>query len=142
MANAVFIIPRASVLVEAIKIIEQIFEEIEKDTQKGGQTFQDIQGDVYEMLLSEIATAGKNGQFRTPRHIIKLICDLVAPQLEHHIGDPACGTAGFLLGAYQYIITQLAGKKTKFITDEDGFVRCSDSSFLKQKEKKSHREKS
>ncbi len=111
MKNAVFIIPKPSLLVEAIGIIEDIFLEIEKDTKEGGQTFQDIQGDVYEMLLGEIASAGKNGQFRTPRHIIKLMCELVAPQLGHKIADPACGTGGFLLGAYQYMVTQLDKKK-------------------------------
>jgi len=136
MANAVFIIPRPSVLVEAINIIEQIFEEIEKDSEKGGQYFQDIQGDVYEMLLSEIATAGKNGQFRTPRHIIKLICELVDPQFGQRIGDPACGTGGFLLGAYQYIITQMDKDKDKKKPDEDGFVRSSVSGLLTQKVKK------
>ena len=107
MANAVFIMPKASLLVEAINVIEQLFTEIEKDANEGGQAFQDIQGDVYEMLLSEIATAGKNGQFRTPRHIIKLMAELVAPQLGQRIADPACGTGGFLLGAYQYILTDL-----------------------------------
>src|SRR3972149_7982986 len=105
MKNAVFIIPKPSLLVEAMSTIEEIFAEIEKDASKGGQAFQDIQGDVYEMLLSEIATAGKNGQFRTPRHIIKLIAELVAPQLGHSIADPACGTGGFLLGAYPYMVT-------------------------------------
>ena len=69
-----------------------------------------IQGDVYEFLLSEIASAGKNGQFRTPRHIIKLMAELVQPQLGNRIADPACGTGGFLLGAYQYIVTQLGIK--------------------------------
>jgi type I restriction enzyme M protein len=136
MANAVCIIPRASVLVESIGIIEQIFEEIEKDSDKGGQTFQDIQGDVYEMLLSEIATAGKNGQFRTPRHIIKLICELADPQLGQRIGDPACGTGGFLLGAYQYIVTQMGKDKNKKKPDEDGFVRSGVSGLLTQKVKK------
>ena len=58
------------------------------------QAFQDIQGDVYEYLLSEIATASKNGQFRTPRHIIKLMAELVQPQLGQRIADPACGTDG------------------------------------------------
>ena len=108
MKNAVFIIPKPSLLVEAVKTIDEIFEIMEKDSQEKGQAFQDIQGDVYEMLLSEIATAGKNGQFRTPRHIIKLMAELVQPQLGHQIADPACGTGGFLLGAYQYIVTQLA----------------------------------
>jgi type I restriction enzyme M protein len=110
MKNAVFIIPKPALLVEAVKTIDDIFEVMEKDSKEKGQAFQDIQGDVYEMLLSEIATAGKNGQFRTPRHIIKLMADLVQPQLGHKIADPACGSGGFLLGAYQYIVTELAKK--------------------------------
>ena len=137
MANAVFIMPKASLLVEAINIIEQLFTEIEKDASDGGQAFQDIQGDVYEMLLSEIATAGKNGQFRTPRHIIKLMAELVAPQLGQRIADPACGTGGFLLGAYQYILTDLVRQKdnTKLIKDEDGFERATMSAVLTEKVK-------
>lgn len=137
MANAVFIMPKASLLVEAINIIEQLFTEIERDATEGGHAFQDIQGDVYEMLLSEIATAGKNGQFRTPRHIIKLMAELVAPQLGQRIADPACGTGGFLLGAYQYILTDLVRKKdpAKLQKDEDGFERAAISAVLTQKVK-------
>lgn len=138
MANAVFIMPKPSLLVEAINIIEQIFAEIEKDASEGGQAFQDIQGDVYEMLLSEIASAGKNGQFRTPRHIIKLMAEMVAPQLGQRIADPACGTGGFLLGSYQYILTDLVRKKNpkKLVKDEDGFERGTLSSVLTEKVKK------
>ena len=134
MANAVFIMPKASLLVSAINIVEEIFKEIEKDATQGGQAFQDIQGDVYEMLLSEIATSGKNGQFRTPRHIIKLMAELVAPQLGQRIADPACGTGGFLLGAYQYILTGLVRTKdpTKLSKDEDGFERAAISAVLTQ----------
>ncbi len=137
MANAVFIMPKASLLVSAINIVEDIFKEIEKDATEGGHAFQDIQGDVYEMLLSEIATAGKNGQFRTPRHIIKLMAELVAPQLGQRIADPACGTGGFLLGAYQYILTDLVRKKdpAKLSKDEDGFERAAISAVLTQKVK-------
>ncbi|KAF5065414.1 N-6 DNA Methylase [anaerobic digester metagenome] len=130
MKNAVFIIPKPALLVEAMSTIEEIFEEIEKDANNGGQAFQDIQGDVYEMLLSEIATAGKNGQFRTPRHIIKLIAELVEPQLGNRIADPACGTGGFLLGAYQYLVTQLDKNKKNLTPDEDGFIRNSVSGLL------------
>src|SRR5690606_9363983 len=132
----------ASLLVSAINIVEEIFKEIEKDATEGGQSFQDIQGDVYEMLLSEIATAGKNGQFRTPRHIIKLMAELVAPQLGQRIADPACGTGGFLLGAYQYILTDLVrknastslstGDPAKLQQDEDGFERAAISAVLTQ----------
>jgi type I restriction enzyme M protein len=135
MKNAVFIIPKPALLVEAVKTIDEIFEVMEIDSKEKGQAFQDIQGDVYEMLLSEIATAGKNGQFRTPRHIIKLMADLVQPQLGHKIADPACGSGGFLLGAYQYIVTQLAIKAgTKDLKpDEDGFVRTSVAAALTEK---------
>src|SRR5690606_27166156 len=124
MKNAVFIIPKPALLVEAVKTIDDIFEVMERDSREKGQAFQDIQGDVYEFLLSEIATAGKNGQFRTPRHIIKLMAELVQPKLGHKIADPACGSGGFLLGAYQYIVTQLAvaeakNNKTEFTITED-----------------------
>ncbi len=135
MKNAVFIIPKPALLVEAVKTIDEIFDIMETDSKEKGQAFQDIQGDVYEMLLSEIATAGKNGQFRTPRHIIKLMSDLVQPQLGHRIADPACGSGGFLLGAYQYIVTQLALKAgaKSLKQDEDGFVRTSVSAGLTEK---------
>jgi type I restriction enzyme M protein len=135
MSNAVFIMPKPSLLVEAIKLIDQIFLEVEKDANHGGQSFQDIQGDVYEMLLSEIASAGKNGQFRTPRHIIKLMADLVQPQIGQRTADPACGTGGFLLGAYQYMLTQLVLKENgdNVWHDEDGFVRATISSILNDK---------
>lgn len=135
MKNAVFIIPKPALLVEAVKTIDDLFEVMERDSRENGQAFQDIQGDVYEMLLSEIATAGKNGQFRTPRHIIKLIADLVQPQLGHKIVDPACGSGGFMLGAYQYIVTQLAIKEgtQDLIPDEDGFVRTSVAAALTEK---------
>lgn len=139
MANAVFIIPSANLLQGAIQIIEDIFIEIERDARESGHMHQDIQGDVYEMLLNEISSAGKNGQFRTPRHIIKLIGELVNPQLGHRICDPACGTAGFLLDAYHYIVTQLAKQKAKqgqtFAPDEDGFIRTSVSGQLTQNTK-------
>lgn len=139
MKNAVFIIPKPALLVEAVKTIDEIFTIIEQDAQENGQAFQDIQGDVYEFLLSEIASAGKNGQFRTPRHIIKLMAELVQPQLGHKIADPACGTGGFLLGAHQYIVTQLALKRLKkkerdtIKADEDGFIRTSVAAGLTEK---------
>lgn len=137
MANAVFIIEKPTLLSEAINKIEEIFIEIGKDASEGGHTFQDIQGDVYEMLLSEIAGAGKNGQFRTPRHIIKLMTELVKPQLGQRIADPACGTAGFLLGAYQYILTDLVREKDKkkLEKDEDGFEIGAFSAVLDEPKK-------
>lgn len=121
MKDAVFIIPKPSLLVEAVNIIDDIYENIEND-QKDGQTFQDTQGDIYEYLLSEIASAGKNGQFRTPRHIIQMICALVNPKLGDEICDPACGTGGFLLGAYQHIMTQYTSQENRFV-DDNGIER-------------------
>lgn len=121
MGNAVFIISKPSLLVEAVGIIDEIFEEIAKQD-SAGQGFQDTQGDLYEYLLSEITSAGKLGQFRTPRHIIQLICELVDPKLGDTICDPACGTGGFLLGAYQHIITAHTSKENKK-TDENGLTR-------------------
>ena len=121
MADAVFIIPKPSLLVEAVSIIDALYAEIEKQTQ-AGQTFHDTQGDMYEFLLSEISTSGKNGQFRTPRHIIKLMSELVSPKMGETIADPACGTGGFLLGAYQYILTAHTSKE-HITEDEDGFER-------------------
>jgi type I restriction enzyme M protein len=136
MANAVFTIPKPSLLAQAIDIIEKIFDEIEIDAVKGGHTFQDIQGDVYEMLLNEIARAGKNGQFRTPRHIINLMAELVQPKLGQRIADPACGTSGFILGAYQYILTDLARQRgTKITQDEDGFEHGSTAAIITEEEK-------
>jgi len=134
MANAVFIIPKPSLLKEAVDTIDAIYLEMEKDANEKGQDFQDIQGDVYEMLLGEIASAGKNGQFRTPRHIIKLMNDLVQPQLGQRIADPACGTAGFLLGAYQYILTDLVKNENSeaIAPDEDGFLRATVSATLNE----------
>jgi len=121
MGNAVFIISKPSLLVEAVSIIDEIFEEIARQESEG-QGFQDTQGDLYEYLLSEITSAGKLGQFRTPRHIIQLICELVDPKLGDTICDPACGTGGFLLGAYQHIITAHTGKEYRQ-TDENGLTR-------------------
>jgi type I restriction enzyme M protein len=121
MANAVFIITKPSLLVESVSIIDEIFDEVEKE-QLDGQGFQDTQGDIYEYLLSEITSAGKLGQFRTPRHIIQLMCELVDPKLGDTICDPACGTGGFLLGSYQHILTAHTSKEHRK-TDENGLVR-------------------
>lgn len=73
----------------------------------------DVKGDLYEYLLSKIAISGTNGQFRTPRHIIKMMVDLIKPQTGQYILDPACGTAGFLIEAYLYIMKQNTSKDLK-----------------------------
>jgi len=95
MQDAVFIIPKASLLQEAVSIID--------DMHISEQNI-DVQGDLYEYLLGQLATAGKNGQFRTPRHIIRLMVKLVDPKAGERICDPAAGTAGFLVNAYEHIL--------------------------------------
>jgi type I restriction enzyme M protein len=94
MRDATFMIPKASLLQEAVSIIDEI--EIGERP--------DIQGDIYEHVLGELKTAGKNGQFRTPRHIIRMMVELVDPDIGQKICDPACGTGGFLIAAYQHIL--------------------------------------
>ena len=66
----------------------------------------DFKGDMYEYLLSQLSASGTNGQFRTPRHIIDMIVALVNPQANQRICDPACGTAGFLISAFNHILRQ------------------------------------
>ena len=103
MKDAVFMIPKGSLMVELVNTIDRIYELIEKE-QQGGQSFNDIQGDIYEEFLSDIATAGKNGQFRTPRHIIQMMTAMLDPKLGESVCDPAGGTAGFLLAAYRQVL--------------------------------------
>jgi type I restriction enzyme M protein len=117
MANAAFLIPSGRMLTEATKTIDEIYTELELENR-----FIDAQGDFYEYLLDELRSSGKNGQFRTPPHIIELIVELVEPQLGHKIADPASGTAGFLLGAYKYLITQFTSDAYKSL-DDNGFIR-------------------
>jgi type I restriction enzyme M protein len=120
MENAVFLIPKASLLDEATRSIDDIYKEIEREEREEGQKFQDNLGDLYEYLLNEISKSGKNGQFRTPRHIIQMICGLLNPQWTDSICDPSCGTGGFLLGAYLHILSQNTSDKRLKIND-DGF---------------------
>jgi type I restriction enzyme M protein len=110
MKDSSFIIPTPSLLIEAVNIIDSMhIKEQNRDTK----------GDLYEYLLSELKTAGKNGQFRTPRHIIKMMVELVDPKYGDTICDPACGTAGFLARAYEHIIRSKTSKEFIQI-DEEG----------------------
>src|SRR5262245_43338675 len=92
MKDARFTIPTPALLAKVVDMIEQVPME-DRDTK----------GDLYEYMLGKIATAGQNGQFRTPRHIIQLMVELTAPQTRDVICDPACGTAGFLVSAGEYL---------------------------------------
>lgn len=95
MKGANFGIPTSSLLIEAVNIINDMHIKEQN---------QDTQGDIYEYLLGQLSTAGKSGQFRTPRHIINMMVDLADPKLDDTILDPACGTAGFLVNAYKHIL--------------------------------------
>lgn len=97
MKGATFMIPTARLLDQVIQMIDKIKMD-DRDTK----------GDLYEYLLSKIATAGTNGQFRTPRHIIKMMVDMVQPGKEELICDPSCGSAGFLVAAGEYMHEQHA----------------------------------
>jgi len=102
MKDASFTIPTASLLKEAIKIINDMhIKEQNRDTQ----------GDMYEYLLSQLQTAGRNGQFRTPRHIIRMMTEILDPKYGDKICDPACGTAGFLVAAYEHILKNNTSKE-------------------------------
>tara|TARA_R110000868_G_scaffold411560_1_gene705298 strand:+ start:5711 stop:7192 length:1482 start_codon:yes stop_codon:yes gene_type:complete len=93
MEEAIFMFPKPTILSRVVDLIDGLPME-DRDTK----------GDIYEYMLSKLNTAGKNGQFRTPRHIIKMMVDLTQPQPKETIADPACGTAGFLVAAGQYVL--------------------------------------
>jgi type I restriction enzyme M protein len=92
MKDARFTIPTPQLLAKVVDLIAKVPME-DRDTK----------GDLYEYMLGKIATAGQNGQFRTPRHIIRLMVEMTAPQPNNIICDPACGTAGFLVAAGEFL---------------------------------------
>ena len=108
MKDAVFMIPKPSLLQESVRLIEGI-----------NMDDADTKGDLYEYLLSKLATSGVNGQFRTPRHIIRMMVELMDPTSEDKICDPACGTAGFLINSLEYILEKYTKPESVF-TDEEG----------------------
>jgi len=108
MKDATCLIPKASLLNSAV---------IQIGLLPLGNS--DIKGDLYEYMLSKLSTAGINGQFRTPRHIIKLMVELLDPKPTEVVGDPACGTAGFLVGTMEYLRRQYSSPEL-VETFEDG----------------------
>lgn len=92
MKDARFTIPTAALLAKVVDMVDKVPME-DRDTK----------GDLYEYMLGKIATAGQNGQFRTPRHIIQLMVEMTAPKTDDVICDPASGTCGFLVAAGEYI---------------------------------------
>lgn len=100
MQDAQLMIQKPSLLVAAVEMIDKL-PIIEGDAK----------GDLYEHLLGKLTTAGINGQFRTPRHIIRFMVELLEPKPTDVIGDPACGTAGFLVVAMQYLLEKYTSPK-------------------------------
>ena len=97
MADAIFKLPTPLLLEKVVTAMDGIYEQMAQ------LKTADTRGDVYEYLLSKIATAGLNGQFRTPRHIIRMMVELMQPKPSDTICDPACGTSGFLVAASDYL---------------------------------------
>jgi type I restriction enzyme M protein len=132
MANASFEIDNPALLKNAMEFIDSIYEDIDKEIEEKNQHFHDIQGDVFEHLLKHTAEAGKNGQFRTPRHIIHMMAELLDPDLDGKICDLASGTGGFLVGAYQYLITKYSESVEP---DDDGLMKGIDGKKLTDEQK-------
>jgi type I restriction enzyme M protein len=125
MNDAVFIIPNPSLLDRVVNMINDI-----------PMDDRDTKGDLYEYMLAKIASAGTNGQFRTPRHIIKMMVELTEPTPKDVVCDPACGTCGFLVATAEYLEDHhkdaLRNKKTRKHFDEEMFHGSDfDSSMLR-----------
>ena len=97
MGDAIFKVPTPLMLDKIVSAMDGIYETMAqlKDV--------DARGDVYEYLLSKLSTAGVNGQFRTPRHIIRMMVDMMAPKPDELVCDPACGTSGFLVAVSDFL---------------------------------------
>ena len=108
MKDAQLMIQKPSLLVSAVSMIDKL-----------PLTEGDTKGDLYEYLLSKLTTAGINGQFRTPRHIICKMVEIMDPRPTETIGDPACGTAGFLVSAMEYLLETYTSPEA-VITNVDG----------------------
>lgn len=97
MSDAIFKVPTPLMLDKIVTSLDDIYEQMAQLKKA------DTRGDVYEYLLSKLANAGVNGQFRTPRHIINMMVELMQPKADEVICDPACGTSGFLVAASEYL---------------------------------------
>jgi len=113
MQDADMEIKNESVLVSAVEMVDKL-----------PLAQSDVKGDIYEYLLSKLTTAGINGQFRTPRHIIDTMVEMLAPQPTDTICDPACGTAGFLVRTMEYLNRRYSSEFGIF-TDEEGNTQYS-----------------
>jgi type I restriction enzyme M protein len=107
MSEAQLLIVKPSLVVSAVNMIDAL-----------PLTEGDTKGDLYEYLLSKLTTAGINGQFRTPRHIIRLMVDLLEPNPSEVVGDPACGTAGFLVSVMQHLLEKYSSPEGVIVHDD------------------------
>ena len=109
MKDAQLMIQKPSLLVKAVNMINEL-----------PLTEGDTKGDLYEYLLGKLTTAGISGQFRTPRHIIRLMVEMLAPRPTEKVADPACGTGGFLVGVMEYLLrTYTSPEGVIEVTDEE-----------------------
>lgn len=122
MADAYFQLDpnKGKVLSDAIDAIDQLFARAGE-----GNAAQDIMGDTFEYLLSEVATAGKNGQFRTPRHLIRFMVELLDPEPGERVIDPAAGTGGFLFSTQQHLMRKYTAPET-VVLEWDGTPHRTD----------------
>ena len=97
MDDAIFKLPTPLLLSKVVDSLDGIYQLMNESQSV------DVRGDVYEYLLSKIAQSGRNGQFRTPRHIIRMMVEMMEPTADEVICDPACGTSGFLVVAGEYL---------------------------------------
>jgi len=115
MADAQLMIQKPTLLVSAVNMIDAL-----------PITEGDAKGDLYEYLLSKLTTAGINGQFRTPRHIIRFMVEMLEPKPTETVGDPACGTAGFLVGVMQYLLEKYSSPKGIYVAESGEKVYTGD----------------
>ncbi|MBW8456989.1 MAG: type I restriction-modification system subunit M [Thiobacillus sp.] len=122
MADAYFQLDpnKGKVLSDSIDAIDQLFARAGE-----GSAAQDIMGDTFEYLLSEVATAGKNGQFRTPRHLIRFMVELLDPEPGQRVIDPAAGTGGFLFSTQQYLMRKYSAQEN-LVLEWDGTPHRTD----------------
>ncbi|MDY0040795.1 MAG: N-6 DNA methylase, partial [Desulforhabdus sp.] len=109
MKDAQLMIQKPSLLVTAVNMVDEL-----------PLTQGDTKGDLYEYLLSKLTTAGVNGQFRTPRHIIRLMVEMLSPRPDEVVGDPACGTAGFLVETMHHLLRTYTSPEGIFDDAEGG----------------------
>ena len=98
MDDAIFKLPTPQLLEKIVTSLGEMYDLLNKQPDR-----QDARGDLYEYMLSKLSTAGTNGQFRTPRHIIRMMVELLDLQPNDTVCDPACGTSGFLVSAGEYL---------------------------------------